>query len=463
MSLVQIVAVVVALMALTGLLMGRSRALAMAGGRRRELHSLPTYHGWFSLLATLVPALLFMGLYLVLREPLVQWLTMQQLPEDIASQGAGRISLLMAKIERASFGQDVLGGLPEGTGPVADYMASARSWSSWAAIPIVALPALIGFLYSQSRVAPQFRARNATERMVRGLMILCAVIAILTTFGIVMSVLFESVRFFSMVSPIEFFTSLEWNPGTAIREDQVAGAAEGSFGILPLFVGTLLIATVAMAVAIPFGLLSAIYLAEFAHPRVRAVLKPLLEVLAGIPTVVYGVFAALTVTPFIIDSATALGLDVGAKSALAAGSVMGLMIIPFVSSLSDDVITAVPQRLRDGAYTLGATQSETILKVVLPAALPGIVGAVLLAISRAIGETMIVLLAAGLRANLTLNPLDTTTTVTVQIANLLTGDQQFDSPKTLSAFALGLVLFVATLALNLGALKFTQAYREKYD
>jgi phosphate transport system permease protein len=324
------------------------------------------------------------------------------------------------------------------------------------------VPSLLGFWASLTQVSPDFRARNAAERIILGVMIFCAVVAILTTFGIVMSVLFESLRFFRREPITEFLFSLDWNPGTAIREGQVTGV-EGQFGIIPLFAGTLLIATVAMSIAVPLGLLSAIYLAEFADRRVRAVIKPALEILAGIPTVVYGVFAALTVAPFLVDLGERVGLDVAAKSALAAGSVMGLMIVPFVSSLSDDVITAVPQKLRNGAYSLGATEGETMLKVVLPAALPGIVGAILLAISRAIGETMIVLLAAGLRANMTLNPLDATTTVTVQIANLLTGDQRFDSAKTLSAFALGLVLFIATLGLNLAALKFTQRYREKYD
>ncbi len=463
MSLLQIVALAAALLALAGFALGRGRALAEAGGRRRHLHSLPGYHGLYVLFATLLPPLAALALYLVLRQPALDWLTLMRLPETLAEQSPGQVSLLMSQIQRAASGRQVLGGLPEGAGAAAEFLAGARLWADWLVIPIVALPALAGFGWSLSRVSLRFPARNASERIVRGLMILCAVLAILTTFGIVMSVLFEAIRFFSREPLLEFFTALEWNPGTAIREGQAAGAREGTFGVLPLFAGTLLIAAVAMAVAVPLGLFSAIYLAEFAPGRVRGVLKPTLEVLAGIPTVVYGVFAALTVGPFLIEVGDAVGLDVGAKSALAAGSVMGVMIIPFISSLTDDVISAVPARLRNAAYALGATQGETIRRVVLPAALPGIVGAVLLAISRAIGETMIVLLAAGLRANLTANPLETTTTVTVQIASLLTGDQRFDSAKTLSAFALGLVLFAATLALNVGALKFTQAYREKYD
>jgi phosphate transport system permease protein len=247
----------------------------------------------------------------------------------------------------------------------------------------------------------------------------------------------------------------------AIRADQVGSS--GAFGAVPVFAGTLMISAIAMIVAVPIGLMSAIYLSEYATAGMRAVAKPLMEILAGIPTVVYGFFAALTVAPLIRDSGTLIGLDVSSESALAAGLVMGIMIIPFVSSLSDDVINAVPQAMRDGAYALGATQSETIKNVVIPAALPGIVGGVLLAVSRAIGETMIVVMAAGLAANLTANPLQTVTTVTVQIVTLLVGDQEFDSPKTLAAFALGLVLFIATLCLNIIALRVVRKYREQYE
>jgi phosphate transport system permease protein len=461
-SVDQVLALALVALAVVGYVSARSRALVAADGRRRNLHSLPVHHGLFVALATILPALVMFVLYFTLRGPILDWLTIRALPEEIAGRTAGEISLLLAQIQRAAAGGEVLGGLPEAARTAAEFLARARTWADWLVIPIVAVPSLLGFWASLAQVSPDFRARNAAERIILGVMIFCAVVAILTTFGIVMSVLFESLRFFRREPITEFLFSLDWNPGTAIREGQVTGV-EGQFGIIPLFAGTLLIATVAMSIAVPLGLLSAIYLAEFADRRVRAVIKPALEILAGIPTVVYGVFAALTVAPFLVDLGERVGLDVAAKSALAAGSVMGLMIVPFVSSLSDDVITAVPQKLRNGAYSLGATEGETMLKVVLPAALPGIVGAILLAISRAIGETMIVLLAAGLRANMTLNPLDATTTVTVQIANLLTGDQRFDSAKTLSAFALGLVLFIATLGLNLAALKFTQRYREKYD
>ena len=276
-----------------------------------------------------------------------------------------------------------------------------------------------------------------------------------------MSVLFESIRFFQQVNFFEFITGSKWSPQTAIRADQVGSS--GSFGAIPLFTGTLLISAIALTVAVPLGLMSAIYLSEYASNRVRSTVKPLLEILAGIPTVVYGFFAALTVAPAIRTFGENIGLSVSSESALAAGTVMGIMIIPFVSSLSDDVITAVPQSMRDASFGLGATQSETIRKVVIPAALPGIVGSVLLAASRAIGETMIVVMAAGLAAKLTANPLDAVTTVTVQIVTLLTGDQEFDSAKTLAAFALGLMLFVTTLLLNVIALYTVRRYREQYE
>jgi len=299
------------------------------------------------------------------------------------------------------------------------------------------------------------------ETIILGVLIACSSIAILTTVGIVLSVLFESIRFFRAVPVTDFLFGLSWSPQTAIRADQVGSS--GAFGAVPLFAGTFLITFIAMLVAAPIGLLSAIYLSEYATKRLRSVAKPLLEVLAGIPTVVYGFFAALIVAPFIRDSGGLLGLNIASESALAAGLVMGIMIIPFVSSLSDDVMNAVPQSLRDGAYGMGATQAETIRKVIFPAALPGIVGALLLAISRAVGETMIVVMAAGLAANLTANPFQAVTTVTVQIVTLLIGDQEFDSPKTLAAFALGLVLFVITLVLNVIALYIVRRYREQYE
>ena len=299
------------------------------------------------------------------------------------------------------------------------------------------------------------------------MLVLCATVAILTTIGIVFSVLFETYRFFfdpalkGRPTIPEFLFGTEWNPQEALRADQ--GDIKTAFGFIPLLTGTLLITFIAICVAGPLGLFSAIYLSEYATPRVRAVAKPVLEILAGIPTVVLGFFAALTVAPLIRGWGEYFGLDVASESALAAGLVMGMMIIPFISSLSDDVINAVPQSLRDGAYALGATKSETIKQVVLPAALPGIVSAFMLAISRAIGETMIVVMAAGLAANLTFNPLEAVTTITVQIKTILVGDQEFDSAKTLAAFALGFVLFFVTLMLNIIALHIVRRYREQYD
>ncbi len=296
-----------------------------------------------------------------------------------------------------------------------------------------------------------------------GLLIAASLIAILTTLGILLSLMFESLRFFSLVPPGDFLFGTQWSPQTAIRADQ-AGSS-GAFGSIPLFWGTVFIgAIIAMIVAIPLGLMSAIFLTQYAHPRVRSWMKPLLEILAGVPTVVYGYFAALTVAPMVRDLGLSIGIsNSSSESALAAGLVMGIMIIPFVSSMADDSIAAVPQAMRDGSLAMGATTSETIRKVILPAALPGVVGGVLLAVSRAIGETMIVVMAAGLAANLTANPFASVTTVTTQIVQLLTGDQEFDSAKTLAAFALGLVLFIITFILNLIALNFVRRYREAYE
>jgi phosphate transport system permease protein len=313
--------------------------------------------------------------------------------------------------------------------------------------------ALLGASLGYFKIAPQFEARPLFEKMVLGALIASSIVAILTTLGIFASVVFESLAFFREINVFSFLFGSLWAPtGTP-----------PSFGFLPLLVGTLLITTIAIVVAAPLGLLSAIYMAEYASPRVRSVAKPLLEMLAGIPTVVLGFFAALTVAPLIRNTGQSIGLDVSSESALAAGLVMGMMIVPLISSLSDDIINAVPQSLRDGSSAIGATKSETIKRVVLPAALPGIVSAIMLAISRAVGETMIVVMAAGLAANMSINPLQAVSTITVQIATLLVGDQEFDSAKTLSAFALGLVLFFFTLALNYVALRVVQKYRQQYD
>jgi phosphate transport system permease protein len=308
---------------------------------------------------------------------------------------------------------------------------------------------------------PQWIARKPVDFALRGALAICSLVSILITLASVLSVLFESIRFFGLVPINEFLFGLQWSPQTALRADQAAGS--GAFGAVPLFLGTGLIMLIAMLVAVPIGLYSAIYMAEYASHKMRNFAKPVLEVLAGVPTVVYGYFAIITIAPFIRETGSMLGLSVSSESALGAGIVMGIMIIPFVSSLSDDIITAVPRSLREASYGLGATKSETIKKVVIPAALPGIIGAILLAISRAVGETMIVVMAAGLAANMTFNPLEAVTTVTAQIVALLTGDQEFDSAKTLAAFALGLTLFVITLILNIIALVVVKKYREQYD
>ena len=320
---------------------------------------------------------------------------------------------------------------------------------------------VLGSLYAVRKINIQFNAQDTIEKYIKYLLIFCSSIAVLTTIGIIFSLIFESFRFFSQVSLFEFLFSTEWYPFIPIREGQAA--AEGSFGAVPIFAGTFLVMIVAMCVAAPIGLLTAIYLSEYASQKVRKTVKPLLEILAGIPTIVYGFFAFVTVAPFVKSFGQSIGIDASPTSALAAGLVMGVMIIPFISSLSDDVINSVPQSLREGSLGIGANKAETIKKVILPAALPGIVGAFLLAISRAIGETMIVVVAAGTAANLTANPFENVTTVTVQIVVALIGDQEFDNPRTLSAFALGLVLFVITLSLNVLALRIVKKYRDRYE
>jgi phosphate transport system permease protein len=383
------------------------------------------------------------------------------LPPDLQALPSDRLGLLMNDVKNLVHADIVSGEISVAIQAAADHYIRLQTLSHAALAVLVLVAGIAGILWIQKRITPVLRARNHVETLVKYLLVACASIAIFTTIGIVLSVLYEAIRFFKVIPVHEFLFGLDWSPQMAIRADQVGSS--GAFGAIPVFMGTLLISAIAMCVAVPIGLMSAIYLSEYADKRFRAVAKPLLEILAGIPTVVYGFFAALVVAPMIRNAGVTLGLDVSSESALAAGLVMGIMIIPFVSSLSDDVINAVPQSLRDGALGLGSTKSETIRLVVLPAALPGIVGGVLLAVSRAIGETMIVVMAAGLAANLTVNPLKTVTTVTVQIVTLLVGDQEFDSPKTLAAFALGLLLFVITLILNVIALVVVRKYREQYE
>ncbi|HEY8569136.1 phosphate ABC transporter permease subunit PstC [Microbulbifer sp.] len=439
---------------------GFSRAISAARSRGgvRSLASLPSYYGVHTALWCGLPALVILGVWLAFDDAIIRALVLGGVadrPESMSGQ-----NLLYAQIQNLAAG-NLVGETTPQLSAAAAHLNSLRQSGQWLQTALILILAVGLGAYALLRVTPELRAREKVEKVLRAILLICACAAIFTTVGILMSVLFESVRFFQAVPVSEFLFGLHWSPQMALRADQVGSS--GAFGAVPLFTGTLMVSAIAMFVAVPVGLMSAIYLAEYASKRVRNFAKPLIEILAGVPTVVYGFFAALTVAPFIRDLAQSVGLEASSESALAAGLVMGVMIIPFVSSLSDDVINAVPQSLRDGALGLGSTKSETVRKVVIPAALPGIVGGVLLAVSRAIGETMIVVMAAGLAANLTANPLESVTTVTVQIVTLLVGDQEFDSPKTLAAFALGLMLFISTLILNFIALYVVKKYREQYD
>jgi phosphate transport system permease protein len=450
---------VLAALTAASFLFARRRAAALAG--YQPLHSRPAYHGAFVALWAGIPSLLLVLIWQLLEAPVVDRLLLATLPADqTEGLGGAQLSLLLGEIKNVARGQIF-------KEPEPFVREAAERYLAWQGIARLAMWAsglgvmlLLGAL-AWSRIAPQFRARQGVERTIDRIMLACSLIAILTTAGIIVSLLFEALRFFEHVSPIDFFFGLRWEPQIALRADQTT--AGGAFGAIPVFTGTLLVSAIAMAVAVPIGLLSAIYLSEYATPWFRQVVKPALEILAGIPTVVYGFFAVLVVSPAFRGFGATLGLEVAPTSALVAGVVMGIMIIPFVSSLSDDAIAAVPHSLREGSYGLGATRAETITQVLLPAALPGIMGGILLAASRAIGETMIVVMAAGVIATLTANPLQGVTTVTVQIVNLLIGDTEFDNPKTLAAFALGLVLFSVTLVLNIIALRIVQKYRERYE
>jgi len=455
-----LVAILLALSS-TAYFFGQRRARQVSGERPSTLHSRPQYYGLYVALWCGVPSLLLIGAWLIIEPHVAEWLLVSGLSDDAQALPPGQLALLINDIRNVASGNISSREVEPALQAAADSYHSFRQIASAAmAVAAVSL-GIAGLAMARRRIVPTLRARNLVERAVTVLMIIASTIAVLTTIGIVLSLLFEALRFFQRVPLTEFLFGLNWSPQTALREDQVG--ASGAFGAVPLFAGTLMITVIAMCVAVPIGLFSAIYMSEYAAPKVRATVKPMLEILAGVPTVVYGFFAALTVAPFIRNTGEAIGLNVSSESALAAGAVMGIMIIPFVSSLSDDVMNAVPRALRDGAYALGATKSETIKQVIFPAALPGIVGSLLLAMSRAIGETMIVVMAAGLAANLTADPLEAVTTVTVQIVTLLVGDQEFDSAKTLAAFALGLVLFAVTLTLNVVALHVVRRYREKYD
>jgi phosphate transport system permease protein len=455
--------IALALLSVGAFWIGKTRSLALVGGSRgvRNLHSLPGHYGLMTAMWCLLPALLVIVIWVAFQDAILLRFVTDHLPQGVRVLPANELSLVLNDVRNL-----VAGNVPPASVSEAVRAASAeyihlRGISRMALTVVVLVLAIGTILAVRAKITPELRARNRVERVIEFLLIGCSTIAVFTTIGIVASVAFEAFRFFSIINPLDFLFGTSWSPQMAIRADQVGSS--GSFGAVPLFAGTALISFIAMVIAVPIGLFSAIYLAEYAHPKFRTVAKPLLEVLAGVPTVVYGFFAALTIGPALRGWGANLGLNVASESALAAGFVMGIMIIPFVSSLADDMISAVPQSLRDGAYALGATRSETIKQVVVRAALPGIVGGILLAVSRAIGETMIVVMAAGLAANLTANPLEAVTTVTVQIVTLLVGDQEFDSPKTLAAFALGLVLFLVTLALNVIALHVVRKYREQYE
>jgi phosphate transport system permease protein len=444
---------------LLGWIVGRGRARALSLASTERLHSLPSQHGWYVALWTIAPALLFLATWAQVSNGLVDAAVLADPAAQSLSTDAMNRDAVLGEARALADGSLEAAFNPAAEALAKPYASAIRHYGLIGAV-IALILAFAGAAYSWTRIRPDFRARTRVERVVMGALLAASTIAILTTFGIVASLLFESGRFFSMVPVSEFLFSLKWSP----QAELVAGQENG-FGAVPLFWGTIFIgAIIAMVVAIPLGLMSAIYLTQYAAANTRKWMKPALEMLAGVPTVVYGYFAALTVAPMIRDLAILLGMEnPSSESALAAGLVMGIMIIPLISSMADDSIAAVPQSMRDGSLAMGATTSETIRRVLIPAALPGIVGGVLLAVSRAIGETMIVVMAAGLAANMTANPFASVTTVTTQIVQLLTGDQEFDSAKTLAAFALGLVLFIVTLLLNIVALRVVKKYREAYE
>lgn len=457
---------------------GIKRSLKIAGGaeHKKALTSLPEQFGLLTAMVCGLPALITLLIFNSVEQLIIEQLLTNTLPEKIQQLSSIDLGLYLNNIRSIASTETTQGLIQSiaastleqqsNTGMHSQYQAAftlqtLNQKAAWLKTALVLVVAVVSVIMLVRKFSLNFKARQKSETIILALLISSSAIAILTTVGIIISVLFESIHFFKSVSPAEFMFGTQWSPQTAMRVDQVGGS--GSFGAIPLFAGTMLITFIAMLLAVPVGLMIAIYLSQYASARLRSFAKPMLEILAGIPTVVYGFFAALTVAPVIRNVGESFGLSVASESALAAGLVMGTMIIPFVSSLSEDAISAVPHSLKEASLGMGATRSETVVGVLLPAALPGIVGAILLAISRAIGETMIVVMAAGMAANLTANPLDSVTTVTVQIVTLLTGDQEFDSPKTLAAFALGLMLFITTLGLNILALKVVRKYREQYD
>lgn len=448
-------------LSLVAYFVGRSTGARFAGEAGGSVHSLPNYHGAFVAIWVGVPALILVLLWTAFQGSVIDGLLLAGLPAEMTETASqAQKNLLLSEIRNVASGQ-IFTQPPPAIVEAAERLTRLEFITRVAMFVVALAVMMLALFLAQRSLAPRFRARNAVERGLSIFMIFCLIVAVLTTLGIISSLVYESWAFFKLVPPADFFFGLKWEPQIAIRADQVAGA--GAFGAVPVFVGTLVISFIAMVVAIPIGIFTAIYLVEYAHDSVRKVVKPMLEILAGVPSVVYGFFAVLTVAPAIRNAGGLIGIGVSPNSALAAGLVMGVMIIPFVSSLSDDAIRAVPRSMRDGSLAMGATRAETMTKVLLPAALPGIMGGVLLAFSRAIGETMIVVMAAGLIASMNVNPLDSVTTVTVQIVSLLIGDTAFDNPKTLAAFALGLVLFVVTLGLNVVALTIVRRYREQYE
>ena len=437
----------------------KSRQLAGKGNSSVSLHSRPGYYGALVAMWCGMPAFLILAIWNLLQPTLLQQAVFNQVPASVLlNLDDASKTVLLDRVQAIATGFGVTDQVMPYELKAAQQYAQFVKIGEYAKFAVVICVAVVGLIFAQKRISQKYRARNHVEKVIRISLALCSGVAILTTIGIVMSMLSEALHFFHFVSPSTFFFGTEWNP-----DFSTTGSAEGSYGLLPLLWGTLMVSAIALLVAIPVGLMIAIYLAEYASPRLRAWAKPSIEILAGIPTIVYGVFALMVVGPFFKYVGASIGVDINATSALTAGFVMGVMIIPFVSSLSDDIITQVPRTLRDGSLGLGATQSETIRQVVLPAALPGIVGAFLLATSRAIGETMIVVLAAGNSPLLQANPLEAVSTVTVTIVNQLTGDTDFASPQALVAFALGLTLFVITLCLNIVALCIVRKYREQYE
>ena len=456
-----LIAGVILILCLSSYFFGRSEARKLVT-QNIKLKALPAYYGYYLSLWCGLPALIIFGCWSLFEPTIIKVLILNNFPQ-IESKD------LFYEQTLSFFNGNFSGEITNEIKAASIKYSSINIIAQNSKIVIIAA-ALIGSLtFAYRKIQNNNKARDDVEIILKVLLFTSSLVAILTTVGIIVSLLFESLKFFSTINIFEFIFGTSWSPQRAFVRDASAITPEellelqDAFGSVPLFAGTAFIALIAMCVVVPIGLFSGIYLAEYASTKVRKYSKPIIEILAGIPTVVYGFFAALTVGPFFRTLGESLGLTVSSESALAAGLIMGVMIIPYISSLSDDVINSVPQSLREGSYAIGATKSETIKKVVIPAALPGIIGSILLAVSRAIGETMIVVMAAGLAANLTINPLESTTTITTQIVMILVGDQEFDSPKTQAAFALGLTLFIATLILNYIALRVVKKYREKYD